>query len=77
MVTLTPPMNIFNASKPLIKYFKIFRKKTIHSFMIHSKKKRTKLVSLYFVYRPKKNASRTDRTNDDEKDDTFVPTYGY
>ena len=34
------------------------------------------MVSLYFVYRSKKNASRTDITNDDEKVYTFAPTYG-
>ena len=33
------------------------------------------MVSLYIVYRPKKNASRTDITNDDEKFYTFFPTY--
>ena len=36
----------------------------------------TQLVSLYFVYRPKKNASRADITNDDRNAYTFAPTYG-
>ena len=36
----------------------------------------TQLVSLYFVYRPKKNASRTDITNYDQNAYTFAPTYG-
>ena len=39
-------------------------------------KNRTQLVWLYFVYRPKKNASRTDITNDDQKSYAFAPTYG-
>ena len=34
------------------------------------------MVCLHFVYRPKKNASRTDITNDDQKDYAFAPTYG-
>ena len=38
--------------------------------------KKTKLVCLYFVYRPKKNASRTDITVDDQKSYAFAPTYG-
>ena len=40
------------------------------------KNKNTKLVCLYLVYRPKKNASRTDITNDDKKYYAFAPTYG-
>ena len=40
------------------------------------KNKNTQWVSLYSVYRPKKNASRTDIINDDEKAYTFAPTYG-
>ena len=34
------------------------------------------MVSLYFVYRPKKNASRTNITNDDQNAYEFAPTYG-
>ena len=34
------------------------------------------MVCLYFVYRPNKNASRTDITNDDQNAYTFAPTYG-
>ena len=30
-----------------------------------------------FFYRPKKNASRMDITNDDKKAFSFAPTYGY
>ena len=30
----------------------------------------------YFVYIPKKNAYRTDLTNDDQKAYVFAPTYG-
>ena len=37
--------------------------------------KNTQLVCIYFVYRPKKNASRTDLTNDDQKSNAFAPTY--
>ena len=39
------------------------------------KNKKTQLVSSYFVYRPKKNASRTDPTNDYQKSYTFASTY--
>ena len=38
--------------------------------------KETKLVCLYFVYRPKKNASRRDITDDYQKAYAFAPTYG-
>ena len=41
------------------------------------KNKKKQFVSLYFVYRPKKNASITDITDDDKQDYTFAPTYGY
>ena len=34
------------------------------------------MVCLYFVYRPKKNISRTDTTDDDQKAYAFTPTYG-
>ena len=40
------------------------------------KNKKTQLISLYFSYRTKKNVSRTDITNDDEKAYTFAPTDG-
>ena len=30
-----------------------------------------------YIYRPKKNASRTDLKNDDKKAYAFAPTYGY
>ena len=48
-----------------------------HSF-INDKliNKKTQLVSLYYVYKPKKNASITDITNDDEKAYKYGPTYG-
>ena len=47
-----------------------------HSFVHDTlKNKKAQLVSLYFVYRPKKNASRTDITNDDQNAYIFVPTY--
>ena len=49
----------------------------MHSFVIHSKKtKKTQLVYLYDVYKPNKNASRTDIANYDEIAYKFVPTYG-
>ena len=41
------------------------------------KNKNTQLVYLHYVYKPKKNASRTDITNYDEKAFKYVPTYGY
>ena len=44
--------------------------------MIHSTTKKTELVCLYIFYRPNKNASRTDQTNDDQKAYAFAPTYG-
>ena len=34
------------------------------------------MVYLYYVYKPKKNASRTDITNYDEKAYKYGPTYG-
>ena len=34
------------------------------------------MVSLYFFHRPKKYASRTDITNDDQNAFSFAPTYG-
>ena len=34
------------------------------------------MVCLYFVYRNKKNASRTDIKNNDQKAYAFAPTYG-
>ena len=34
------------------------------------------MVYLYYFYKPKKNAPRTDITNYDEKDYKYVPTYG-
>ena len=37
--------------------------------------KKTQLVSLYYVYKPKKNVSRMDITNYDEKAYKYVPTY--
>ena len=37
--------------------------------------KKTQLVCLYFIYRPK-NTSRTDITDDDQKPYAFAPTYG-
>ena len=55
----------------------IFRKKTIHSFINDTlSNKKTQLVYLYYIYKPKKNASRTDITKYDEKVYTFAPTYG-
>ena len=41
------------------------------------KNQKTQLVCLYFAYRLKKNSPRTDITNDNQKDYTFAPTYGY
>ena len=40
------------------------------------KNKKTQLVSLYFVYLLKKNASITDIFNDDQNTYVFAPTYG-
>ena len=39
-------------------------------------KRMTQLVCVYIFYRPKKNANRTDITNDDQKAYAFAPTYG-
>ena len=44
--------------------------------MIPSTTKR-QFFCLYFVYIPKKNESRTDITNDDQKAHAFAPPYGY
>ena len=43
--------------------------------MIHSETK-IHIFFLYYVYKPKKNASRTDVTNYDEKAYKYGPTYG-
>ena len=43
--------------------------------MIHSNKK-DKIGFLIFLNKLKKNTSRTDITNDDQKSYAFVPTYG-
>ena len=43
--------------------------------MILSTTKNTQLVCLYYVYRPKKNVSRKNPTNDDQKAYSFAPTY--
>ena len=60
------------ATKLIISHF---RKITIHSFMTPLEKK-TQLVCLYFVYKHKKNASRTDIMDDDQKSYAFARTYG-
>ena len=44
--------------------------------MINSEKK-TQFFYLYYVYKPKKNASRTDITNYDKNAYKYVPTSGY
>ena len=44
--------------------------------MIPSTTTKTQLVSLYIVYRPNKNVSKTNLTNDDQKSYAFAPTYG-
>ena len=48
-----------------------------HQFIndtLNNKKKQ--LVCLYFTYKPKENASRTDIMYVDQKDYSFFPTYG-
>ena len=47
--------------------------------LIHDKlkNKKTQLVYLYYVYKPKKNKSITDITNYDEIAYKYVPTFGY
>ena len=47
-----------------------------HPFIYDNLGNNTKLVWIYFVYRSNKNASRTDKTDDEKKTYTFVPTYG-
>ena len=44
--------------------------------MIHSKIKKTQLVSFYFFHRNKKYASITDIINDDQNAYAFAPSYG-
>ena len=52
-------------------------KKEDHSFINDTlKNKKTQLVYLYYFYKPKKNASKTDITKYDEKAYKYVPTYG-
>ena len=46
-----------------------------HSFINDTiRNKKTQVVYLYFVYKPKENASRTDNTNDCEKAYRYVST---
>ena len=47
----------------------------MYPFMIPSTTKKTQLFFLYSVYRPKKNASRTNIMNCDQKAYAFAPTY--
>ena len=44
--------------------------------MIHLEIKKTKLVYLYYFHKPKKNVSRTEMKNYDEKVYKYVPKYG-
>ena len=67
-------IQLYQATKN--EYFRIFRKKNIHSFMIPSTTKRPNWVAYNFLIYLK-NASITDLTNDDQKSYAFVPTYGY
>ena len=61
------------ATKIILSHFQ----EEYHPFIYDTlKNKKTQLVCLYFVYRPKKNASRTDPTDDDQKDNAFEPTHG-
>ena len=48
-----------------------------HTFIHNTlNNKKTQLVCLYYFYKPRKNASRTDITKYDQKDDAFAPKYG-
>ena len=60
-------------TKLIISYFQ----EEYHPFIYDTlDSKNTQLVCLYIFYSPKKNASRTDLTNNDKKDYAFAPTYG-
>ena len=48
-----------------------------HSFIYDTlKNKKTQFFYLYYIYKPNKNASRTDITDYDEMAYKYVPTYG-
>ena len=60
------------ASDPIISHFQ----EEEHSFINDTlSNKKTQLVYLYYIYKPKKNASRTDITKYDEKAYKYVPAY--
>ena len=54
VVTLTSLTQIFNSSKPVIKYFHIFKNTTIYSFMIHLKTKRHNWFTYIMFTNPRK-----------------------
>ena len=64
-------IQIEQATKIILSYFQKEEHPFIHDTL---KNKNTQLVSIYFVYKPKKNASKTDITNDDQNAYAFVPT---
>ena len=66
-------MFLDQASDLILSYFK----KEDHSFIKDAlRNEKIQLVLLYYVYKPKTNASRTKNTNDDEKAYKFCPLYG-
>ena len=70
-----PYSNIFpnQASDLIISYFK----EEYYSFIKDAlRNEKIQLVLLYYVYKPKTNASRTKNTNDDEQAYNFFPLYG-
>ena len=69
-----PYSNIFldQASDLILSHFKV----EDHSFIKDAlRNKKIQLVSLYYFYKPKTNASRTKNMNDDEQAYKFCPLY--
>ena len=66
-------IQLYQATKLILSHFQ----EEDHPFIeeTHNNKK-THIVCLYSVYRPNKNAYRTDITNDYQKAYVFAPTYG-
>ena len=66
-------IQIYQASDLILSNFR----EEYHSLINDTlRNKKTQLVSLYYIYKPKKNASRTDITNYDEKAYKYGPAYG-
>ena len=66
-------ISLYQASDLILSHFQKKEHSSIHDTL---KNKKTQLVYFYYVYKPKKNASRTDIVNYNEMDYKYVPTCG-